>query len=43
LLGVWSFVGTNNGNTSGLGDAGDLSQRFEQTMLAAVDDVEDVW
>jgi hypothetical protein len=44
LLGVWSsFVGTNNANTSGLAESGDLSQHFEQTMLAAMDDVEDVW
>lgn len=41
LFGVWSFVGNNHG-TSGLTD-GDFSQDFEQTMLAAVDDVEDAW
>ena len=42
LFGVWSFVGDNNGSTSGLAD-GDFSQYFEQAMLAAVDDVEDAW
>jgi hypothetical protein len=43
LFGVWSFVGTNNANTSGMAEGGDFSQHFEQTMLAAVDDLEDVW
>ena len=43
LFGVWSFVGDNNGGTFGLADGGDFSQHFEQTMLAAVDDVEDAW
>jgi hypothetical protein len=43
LFGVWSFVGTNNANPSGMADGGDFSQHFEQTMLAAVDDVEDAW
>jgi len=43
LFGVWSFVGTNNTNLSGMAEGGDFSQHFEQTMLAAVDDVEDAW
>src|SRR6185503_9053708 len=43
LFGVWSFVATNNANPSGMADGGDFSQHFEQTMLAAVDDVEDAW
>ena len=42
LFGVWSFVG-NHANPSGMGDGGDFSQHFEQTMLAGLDDVEDVW
>ena len=42
LFGVWSFVG-NNANTAGLADGGDFSQHFEQTMLAALDEVEDIW
>ena len=42
LFGVWSFVG-NNANTSGRADGVDFSQHFEQTMLATLDDVEDVW
>lgn len=43
LFGVWSVVGTNNASPSGMADGADLSQHFEQTMLAALDDVEDVW
>ena len=42
LFGAWSFVG-NNAKISGMADGGDFSQHFEQTMLAALDDVEDVW
>jgi hypothetical protein len=42
LFGVWSFLG-NNAGTAGLADGGDFSQHFEQTMLAGLDDVEDLW
>ena len=42
LFGAWSFIG-NNANSTGMADGGDFSQHFEQTMLAALDDVEDVW
>ena len=42
LFGAWSFVG-NNPNRSGMADGGDFSQHFEQTMLAALDEVEDIW
>jgi hypothetical protein len=40
LLGVWSFIGAGN---SAITDTEELSQHFEQTMLAAVDDPEEVW
>ena len=40
LLGVWSFVGANNNPAT---DNEEFSQHFEQTMLAAVDDSEEVW
>ena len=44
LFGVWSFVGTNNNSATSAGaDAGDFSQHFEQTMLAAVDELEEIW
>jgi len=39
LLGAWSFVGTNNTST----ENEDFSQHFEQTMLATVNDSEEVW
>ena len=42
LFGVWSFVG-NNANTSGMADGADFSQHFEQTMLAGVNEPEEVW
>ena len=45
LLGVWSFVGTqNNPGTPGLSDNDDFAQHFERTMLAAVEEpAEEIW
>jgi len=40
LLGVWSFIGSSD--TAG-NDGEEFSQHFEQTMLAAVDDLEEIW
>ena len=40
LLGVWSFVRAGNNATT---DKEEFSQHFEQTMLAAVDETEEVW
>jgi hypothetical protein len=40
LLSAWSFIGTNNPATT---DNEAFSQRFEQIMLAAVDDSEEAW
>ena len=40
LLGVWSFLGESNNPAA---DNDELSQHFEQTMLAAVDEPEEVW
>ena len=40
LLGVWSFIGKNNNAAT---DTEEFSQHFEQTMLAAVDEPEEVW
>lgn len=40
LLGVWSFIGAGDDAAS---DNEELSQRFEQTLLAAVDETEEVW
>jgi hypothetical protein len=40
LLGVWSFIGANN---KAAADNEEFSQHFEQTMLAAVDETEEVW
>src|SRR5690242_1952330 len=40
LLGVWSFIGTSN---SALAESEEFSQHFEQTMLAAVGETEEVW
>jgi hypothetical protein len=40
LLGVWSFLGAGNNAAT---DSEEFSQHFEQTMLAAVDETEEVW
>jgi hypothetical protein len=40
LLGVWSFIGAGNNAAA---DNEEFSQQFEQTMLAAVDEAEEVW
>jgi hypothetical protein len=40
LLGVWSFIGAGN---SAAADDEEFSQHFEQTMLAAVNEIEEVW
>jgi len=44
LLVVWSLVGAKN-PTAGqvVSTSEDFSQHFEQTMLAGVNDVEEVW
>ena len=39
LFGAWSFVGTNKASN----ENEDFSQHFEQTMLATVNDSEEVW
>jgi len=44
LLGVWSFVGdSSNSADAAMSSGEDFSQHFEQTLLAAVDESEDVW
>ena len=49
LLGVWSLIGANQDNLAntprGVSSAGneDFSQHFEQTMLAGVNESEEVW
>jgi hypothetical protein len=40
LLSVWSLIGTG---TNVATDNEELSRDFEQTMLAAVDETEEVW
>lgn len=40
LLGVWSYIGSNH---TAVNDVEEFSQHFEQTMLAAVNDPEEVW
>jgi len=40
LLGVWALIGAKKTTVS---ESVEFSQHFEQTMLAAVNDVEDTW
>jgi hypothetical protein len=40
MLGVWSFIGAGDNAAT---DNEELSQHFEQTMLAAVNEIEEVW
>src|SRR5262245_34752081 len=40
MFGVWAFVGGDNNPAD---PTGDFSQHFEQTMLAGVNDFEEVW
>ena len=45
LLGGWLLISLNPNPTNLIAEDPDLSQHFEQTMLAAVDDnpTEDIW
>lgn len=49
LLGVWSLIGANhntvthNANSVNSANNEDFSQHFEQTMLAGVNESEEVW
>lgn len=40
LLSVWSFIGAGSRVA---GETEELSQQFEQTMLAAVNETEELW
>ena len=44
LLGAWSLVGVNPNSANLSAEDQDLSQHFERTMLAAVDEpIEEIW
>lgn len=44
LLAVWSLIGAQNSQPASVAASNDgFSQQFEQTMLAAINDSEEVW
>jgi len=44
LLAIWSFVADPNPSApSSIASSEDFSQHFEQTMLATVNEAEDIW